>query len=123
MINENAYELELPEGMGKAHPVFHVSLLKPYHSGAQERTPRLPLTWTIESEGQREFEVDSILAHRTKGKGKNASYEYLVQWSGYGPDHNSWVPESNLEKADWVLKRYWTLVETEERRRKPKKKR
>jgi len=31
LIGTNAYELELPPSTGKIHPVFHISLLEPYH--------------------------------------------------------------------------------------------
>jgi len=31
LIGTNAYELKLPSSTGKIHPVFHISLLGPYH--------------------------------------------------------------------------------------------
>jgi len=31
LIGMNAYELELPPSTGKIYPVFHISLLEPYH--------------------------------------------------------------------------------------------
>jgi len=31
LIGTNAYELELSPSTGKIHPVFHISLLEPYH--------------------------------------------------------------------------------------------
>lgn len=43
LIGTNAYELELPPSTGKIHPVFHISLLEPYHDnkieGRREPTP------------------------------------------------------------------------------------
>ena len=31
LIRSYAYELALPYGAGKVHPVYHISLLEPYH--------------------------------------------------------------------------------------------
>jgi hypothetical protein len=35
-IGSVAYKLTLPESMARVHPVFHVSLLKPYLDGGRE---------------------------------------------------------------------------------------
>ena len=43
LVGINAYELELPPSAGNIHPVFHISLLEPYHEntipGRKEPTP------------------------------------------------------------------------------------
>jgi hypothetical protein len=41
------------------------------------------------------FKVDHTLGTRTKGKRK----EVLVKWKGFGEQHNSWEPVSNLTKT------------------------
>lgn len=110
VVNENAYALELPASMGKMHNVFHVSLLKPFHSEGLAQIPQLQLTWTG-TDDQKEFIVESILAHRQRRQGRKAWTEYLIKWSGYGPEHNLWVPDSNLLHAEQSLKKYWTMVE------------
>lgn len=48
------------------------------------------------------FEVESILAH--KGKGRHI--RYLVRWQKYGPDHDTWEPECNLDNCKNMLERY-----------------
>jgi hypothetical protein len=110
VVNENAYDLELPASMGNTHPVFHISLLKPFNSQGQELPPQAQLPWTG-PEDQKEYEVEAILSHKTKHRGRKVWNEYLVSWTGFGPDHNQWVPESRLEKSPEILKRYWTMVE------------
>jgi hypothetical protein len=110
VVNVNAYELELPLSMGRVHPVFHISLLKPFMSLRQEVPAQAQLPWTG-FEDQKEYEVEAILAHRTKHRGRKVWNEFLVKWTGFGPDHNQWVPESQLGEAQESLDRYWTMVE------------
>src|SRR5690606_34027559 len=59
-ISNNAFELKLPSTM-KIHPVFHVSLLEPYHANSlrQNEPPPPP----IEVDNELEWEVETILDH------------------------------------------------------------
>lgn len=40
-----------------------------------------------------EYEVERVLNSRINKHGK---WEFFVMWKGYGPDENTWEPESNL---------------------------
>jgi hypothetical protein len=102
-INSVAYKLALPSHMA-IHDVFHVSLLKPYVPG---KTPPPPLP--IEVDGELLYEVEKILLHRDKKTGKVTKKEYYIKWEGYGPEHCTWEPESNLRNASEVLADYWKL--------------
>ena len=59
------------------------------------------------------YEVEDILAHRpvsVRGRRKGqkhakTKWEYLIQWKGYDPIHNSWEPEENLSCPD-ILSAY-----------------
>jgi hypothetical protein len=97
-----AYQLQLPPQMHRVHPVFHVSLLKPYVADGPVQPPA-PLMY---EGGEPIFEVEEVLEHREvkRRKGQTAK-QYYIKWKGYGPENNTWEPERNLNKA--ALDSYW----------------
>lgn len=100
VVGKGAYKLGLPSTM-QVHDVFHVSLIKPYHSDGRVQ-PAEPIV----VDGELEWEVDLILAHRERKRGKGIRREYLVKWTGYGPEHNSWEPERSM--SDLIAyQTYW----------------
>ena len=102
-----AYALELPPTM-KIHNVFHVNLLKPYRSDGRCQPPP-PV---VQLDGSLEFEVETILSHRTVKRGKSNRLSFLVKWLGFGHEHNTWEPESNLVNCPDILQAYWKLVQS-----------
>jgi hypothetical protein len=57
-------------------------------------------------EGALEYQVESILENRSRGT-RNPKAYYKVAWKGYGIEHNSWEPESNVVNALEVVADYW----------------
>ena len=109
-IGTSAYELELPRNL-LLHDVFHVSLLKPFHSDGRVQPPPPALM----VDGQEEFEVELLLDHRerrvgSKGKVRTRT-EYLVKWRGYGHEHNTWEPEGNLSNCPDRIEAYMQYVQ------------
>ncbi|KAE8692279.1 hypothetical protein F3Y22_tig00110847pilonHSYRG00180 [Hibiscus syriacus] len=85
-----AYKLELPSII-KAHHMFHLSLLKPYHQDEEEldrgKSHRAPVGVKVSYER----EVEAIHAERAvHGVGKRPRHEYLVQWKGLPESEGSW---------------------------------
>jgi hypothetical protein len=105
VVNDTSYRLELPKSM-PVHDVFHVSLLKEHIPSKMRAPPPLP----IEVDGELEYEVSRILTHReikcrsSKRGGSNLRKEYLIEWLGYGAEHNTWEQESNLTNCSILLK-------------------
>ena len=82
--------------------MFHLSLLEPYRSDGRVQPPPPP----IELEGVLEYEVETILGHRFRGR-RHPRASYLIAWKGYGPEHNSWEPERNVVNAPELVADYW----------------
>ena len=95
VVGEVAYELELPTSMSRVHKVFHVSLLKGYKAGDRVPPPPPPVEM---ADDDLEWEVEAVLAERgTKHK------QYLVKWTDYGQEHNTWEPANNLTNCSEAL--------------------
>jgi hypothetical protein len=76
-INVVSFQLKLPSFM-KIHPMFHVSLLEPYHMFTIPRRIHDPPTH-IEVDDEHEYEMEDILDSRIF----NCQFEYLVHWHQY----------------------------------------
>jgi hypothetical protein len=101
-INEVAFKLELPPTM-RVHPVFHVSLLKPFRP--REGQPIHPRPLVVND--TEEYEVEALLGRREKvissrkskhGVHRRTRTQYLVKWLGYGHEHNEWIDETELRR-------------------------
>ena len=106
-VNKVAYQIKLPPCM-KIHDVFHVSLLKEYREDGAVQPPPPPTLIGDELE----YDVERILIHRDKHPvgGWKIKREFLIKWLGYGPEHNTWEPEANLENCSELLTEYWASV-------------
>jgi len=96
-INNVAFKLELPHEMVRKniHPVFHVSLLKPYHTSEvynDREPPRPPPDNFDNPQGEPEYIVEKVLSKR---KYRNR-IEYLVKWEGWPLHDATWEPEWRL---------------------------
>ena len=101
-VGDVAYRLALPDSL-RIHDVFHVSLLARYVAGKDYMPPPLPIV----VDGALEYEVERVLMHRSRSSGRKSVHDYLIKWQGYGPEHNSWEPESNLPRE--LIDEYWTM--------------
>ena len=78
-------------------PVFHVSLLQPWHKDPEFQThvdatvyhppPVVP--------DDEQYLVEALLDKRIS-RGRT---EYLVRWKGYGPEDDMWRPASDIEQS------------------------
>ncbi|KAK9412177.1 hypothetical protein NXF25_003352 [Crotalus adamanteus] len=93
VINPVTVKLQLPKLLGKIHPVFHVSLLKPVGRDAHKNPPG-PVT-------PGRYEIQDILDSRVRG----GKVYYLVLWKGYPLSDASWVQREDVF-APALIRRY-----------------
>jgi hypothetical protein len=51
-----------------------------------------------------EWEVESIMGHKNKGR---AVAQYLVRWKGYSSNFDSWEPVELLVNSQEAIDEYW----------------
>src|SRR6266478_4932778 len=100
-ISPVAYQLALPVNW-RIHNVFHASLLNPYYE-TNAHGPNFTCPPPDLIEGEEEYEVERIVAHRKFGRSK--CLQYLVKWKGYPESDNSWEPADQVHAPD-LVKRY-----------------
>ncbi len=94
VISRSAYRLKLPSSFGQIHPVFSVTLLRPYKADPvtefQQHHPPPPPPAI--HDGIEEYKVERILDSQLfRGR-----IEYLVCWKGYGVEEDEWCPSQDV---------------------------
>jgi transposase InsO family protein len=105
VVNANAYTLALPPRLQALHSTFNIDKLKPYRDGTAtfpsrpQPFARPPPVAEADSNGDKAWEVERIVAQRKHGRGE----QYLVAWKGYPAEENSWESRANLAGAAEAL--------------------
>ncbi|KAK9399742.1 LHP1: putative chromo domain-containing protein LHP1 [Crotalus adamanteus] len=92
IINPVTVKLQLPRFLGKIHPVFHSSLLKPV---SEYRATTLP--GPIAGD---QYEVQEILDSQLR----RGRLYYLVLWRGYPLSEASWVADADVQAPRLIRK-------------------
>ena len=83
----------------RIHNVFHVSLLKSYKETGLYQPP--PCTLFIDGDVQ--YDVAESIDVRSRGRDR----DFLVRWTGYGPENDTWEPEGGLANCKDKLQQFW----------------
>jgi len=110
VVNDNAYELDLPPQL-QIHPVLNISRLKSYKDGQRSfpfrpSSANRPPPAAIQKDGAALFEVKSIMSQRGTGN----RTEYLVEWLGYPHWEATWERASSLSGARDAIREYHRRV-------------
>lgn len=98
--SDNAYVLDIP-ATSKIHRTFNVSLLEPYRPNELEgRVEAAPLPVVIN--GEEEHFVERVLDVK-EDKKLVEPLRFKVRWKGWGPQHDTWEPASNLKNVKAYL--------------------
>ncbi len=90
-INEVTFHLQLPAPY-RIHPVFQVSLLKPFSPSAPDpNKPAVPPPPEVLAEPTI-FRVRNIMDSLRRGD----HLEYFIDWKGYRPEERSWVARDDV---------------------------
>jgi hypothetical protein len=82
--------------------VFHTSLLMPYIE-TPSHGPNFIRPPPDLIDGEEEYEVEQICAHRRWGCGK--TLQYLIKWKGYPESNNTWENADQIH-APTLIKLY-----------------
>jgi hypothetical protein len=98
-FGENAYDLELPEGIGIS-PIFNILDLYPYITDEADTGTEEPVVqWQKQMPVAQKPQMECILGKRAGKKTRRKKYfEYLVKWKNHPVEDASWEIEAVILK-------------------------
>ncbi|MBW0494447.1 hypothetical protein O181_034162 [Austropuccinia psidii MF-1] len=108
LVGKNAVEIRLTEEFSRKHPVFPVSLVKPYFQKEEDKFPSGKNTSTppemVEVEDSPHPVKNIIKARKIKLNGKDQR-QFLVRFKNQTADKHKWlaedaIPDEELQKGD-----------------------
>jgi hypothetical protein len=99
------YRIRLPNSY-RIHPILNIAHLEPYRSSPEHFGPRSTIPFDRVESAAQEWEVDRIVAERTRKRGTRRVPYYRVRYSGFGPEHDEWIPKGYLKNAPEILREW-----------------
>jgi hypothetical protein len=97
------YRLKLPSSY-RIHPVINIAHLEPYHQSPKRLGPRTSLPLARADSAAQEWEVERIVAEKSRKRGLKRVPYYRVRYAGFGPQDDCWIPKSFLRNAPEILR-------------------
>ena len=93
-IGPVAYRLALPPELAKLHNVFHVSMLRRYHSDGSHIIPVQDIQ--VHTDFSYDEEPKAILAQKVKQLRNKQVQLVKVLWQHHGREEATWEPEATM---------------------------
>ncbi|MBW0498693.1 hypothetical protein O181_038408 [Austropuccinia psidii MF-1] len=117
LIGKSAFEVKLTEEFSRKHPVFPVSLVKPYFQTEEEKFPsrkKSPTSPEIVEVEDSPVPVKKIIkARKIRLNGKDQRH-YLVQFKNQTADKDMWLAEDAIPDGNLHLQRFRASRRTEQ---------
>ncbi|MBW0550143.1 hypothetical protein O181_089858 [Austropuccinia psidii MF-1] len=117
LIGKSAVEVKLPEGISRKHPVFPVSLVKPYFQTDEDKFPSRKKSpappQIVEVEDSPEPVKKIIKARKIILNGKDQR-QYLVRFKNQTADTDKWFAEDAIPDGNLHLRRFRASRRTEQ---------
>jgi hypothetical protein len=103
---KNAVEVILSDELSRKHPVFPVSLVKPYSSRNDQETTTVAPVPILEPSKSEQLQVHKILKDKKERiQGKDTRL-YLVRYKNQSADKDEWLPENNIPDSTIHLRNF-----------------
>lgn len=102
VMGKVTYKLKLPTGW-RVHPVFHASLLSPYHEN-NVHGPNYLRKPPDNVQDMEQWEVAAIVNHKWSKKYKE--YLFRVRWKTYGSSDDTWEWEDAFDDSREIFDAY-----------------
>ncbi|MBW0561641.1 hypothetical protein O181_101356 [Austropuccinia psidii MF-1] len=117
LIGKNAVEVKLTEEFSRKHPVFPVSLVKPYFQTEEDKFPsrkKAPTPPEIEDVKDSPGPVKKIIkARKIRLNGKDQR-QYLVRFKNQTADKDKWLAGNSILDGNLHLRRFRASRRTEQ---------
>ncbi|MBW0506403.1 hypothetical protein O181_046118 [Austropuccinia psidii MF-1] len=117
LIGENAVEVKLTEEFSRKHPVFPVSLFKPYFQTEEDKLPSRkkkptpPEIVEVEDSPGPVKKIIKVRKIRLNGKDQR---QYLVRFKNQTADKDKWLAEDAISDGNLHLRRFRASRKTEQ---------
>ncbi|MBW0585872.1 hypothetical protein O181_125587 [Austropuccinia psidii MF-1] len=109
-IGKNAVEVKLTEEFSRKHPVFQVSLVKPYFQTEEDKFPSRKNTPTPPYIVEVEDSPGPVSKIRLNGKDQR---QYLIRFKNQTADKDKWLAEDAIPDGNLDLMRFRATRRTE----------
>ncbi|MBW0518111.1 hypothetical protein O181_057826 [Austropuccinia psidii MF-1] len=117
LIGKNAVEVKLTEEFSRKHPVFPVSLVKPYSQTEEDKFPSRKKNPTlpdiVEGDDSPGTVSEIIRARNIRLNGKDQR-QYLVRFKNQTADKDKWLAEGAIPDGNLHLRRFRASRRTEQ---------